>query len=100
MAARTPARRPPARTGAGGGPTGRVGGRRAAGGELAVALRVIAEAGIRLRADGKGLALEIRTVISRALREAQAASRDSDIPSPTTRMADDADRDSNRMRTS
>lgn len=65
-----------------------------------MALRVIAEAGIRLRADGKGLALEIRTVISRALREAQAASRDSDIPSPTTRMADDADRDSNRMRKS
>lgn len=58
--------------------------------------RIIAEAGVRLRIDGKGLALEIRQVIRMAMREAQATQFDLD--SPTRGMADDADRDSRRMR--
>lgn len=60
--------------------------------------RIIAEAGVRLRVDGKGLALEIRQVIRTAMREAQATQVD--LPSPTRGMADDADRDSNRLRRS
>jgi len=60
--------------------------------------RIIAEAGVRLRVDGKGLALEIRQVIRAAMAEAQATQVD--LPSPTRRMADDADRDSNRIRRS
>lgn len=60
--------------------------------------RIIAEAGVRLRVDGKGLALEIRQVIRAAVREAQASQ--ADLPSPTRGMADDADRDSNRLRRS
>lgn len=60
--------------------------------------RVIAEAGVRLRVDGKGLALEIRQVIRSAL--AEAAATQTDLPSPTRGMADDAERDSRRMRTS
>jgi phage-related protein len=60
--------------------------------------RIIAEAGVRLRVDGKGLALEIRQVIRTAMRE--AAATQVDLPSPTRGMADDADRDSRRMRTS
>jgi len=58
--------------------------------------RIIAEAGVRLRIDGKGLALEIRQVIRMAMRDAQATQFDLD--SPTRGMADDADRDSKRMR--
>lgn len=60
--------------------------------------RVIAEAGVRLHVDGKGLALEMRQVIRSAMREAQASQVD--LPSPTRGMADDADRDSNRIRRS
>jgi phage-related protein len=57
--------------------------------------RIIAEAGVRLRVDGKGLALEIRQVIRKAMTEAQAAQVD--LPSPTRGMAADADRDADRM---
>lgn len=65
---------------------------------MASIARIIAEAGVRLRVDGKGLALEIRQVIRTAMRE--AAATQVDLPSPTRGMADDADRDSRRMRTS
>lgn len=60
--------------------------------------RIIAEAGVRLRVDGRGLALEIRQVIRSAMRE--AAATQVDLDSPTRRMADDADNDSRRMRVS
>lgn len=60
--------------------------------------RVIAEAAVRLHVDGRGLALEMRTAIRRALQEASATQ--GDLASPTGRMADDAERDSRRMRSS
>lgn len=58
--------------------------------------RIIAEAGVRLRVDGKGLALEIRTAIRKALQEA-AATQSEDIPSPTRGMAKESDRDTNKL---
>lgn len=64
-------------------------------GEVASIARVIAEAAVRLRIDGRGLALEIRQTVRRALQEAEATQVS--LSSPTTRMANDADRDANRM---
>jgi phage-related protein len=57
--------------------------------------RIIATAGVRLHVDGKGLALEIRQVIRQAMVE--AAGGQLDLPSPTKKMADDAERDSKRL---
>jgi len=57
--------------------------------------RVIAEAAVRLRVDGKGLALEIRTVIRKAMQE--AAATQVDLKSPTKKMADDSDNDTRRL---
>lgn len=64
-----------------------------------MAIRIIAQAGVRLHADGRALGLEMRAIITKALREAFDGN-DTNLPSPTRRMAEDADRDSNSVRRS
>lgn len=67
-----------------------------------MAIRIIAEAGVRLVADGRGLGVQMRAIIGKAMQEATAGvNLDSKtLASPTKKMADDADKDSNRIRNS
>lgn len=59
--------------------------------------RVIGEAAVRLRADGRGLAQEMTRVLTRALREASAAARDDSDIQVTRGVEEAAQRSANRV---
>jgi phage-related protein len=65
-----------------------------------MAIRIIGEAGVRLRADGKGLDAEIRGIIGKALAEAALTDDDRGGVSVTAGMRRQADEDSNSIRRS